>query len=84
MPFANTKLGSVTKRVYSTITCQENVNEAILTIGSKKDDGAMANDTVEKVRRKTETDIEVQKDQLLTVDQLREENRIGVEEIHKW
>ena len=44
----------------------------------------MANDTVEKVRRQTETDIEVQKDQLLTVDQLREENRIGVEEIHKW
>ena len=52
--------------------------------GSKKDAGAMANDTVEKVRRQTETDIEVQKDQLLTVDQLREENRIGVEEIHKW
>ena len=44
----------------------------------------MANDTVEKVRRQTETDIEVQKDQLLTVDQRREENRIGVEEIHKW
>ena len=44
----------------------------------------MANDTVEKVRRQTETDIEVQKDQLLTVDQQREENRIGVEEIHKW
>ena len=43
----------------------------------------MANDTVEKVRRQTETDIEVQKDQLLTLDQLREENRIGVEEIHK-
>lgn len=44
----------------------------------------MANDTVEKDRRQTETDIEVQKDQLLTVDQQREENRIGVEEIHKW
>ena len=44
----------------------------------------MANDTVEKVRRQTETDIEVQKDQLLTVDRQREENRIGVEEIHKW
>ena len=44
----------------------------------------MANDTVEKVRGQTETDIEVQKDQLLTVDRQRVENRIGVEEIHKW
>ena len=39
---------------------------------------------VEKVRGQTETDIEVQKDQLLTVDRQRVENRIGVEEIHKW
>ena len=44
----------------------------------------MTNDTVEKVRGQTETDIEVQKDQLLTVDRQRVENRIGVEEIRKW